>query len=148
MILPSKISVAKTIEINAPENEISMQINNFDQWANWFPLLKTKLGSIQIQNEENATILKNGGENIQVRYLTKTANSASFSTTIPSGSTANYTITVSQLPESVFRVNMVVNTNLKWYPWEKMKGIFLDKISGPQYEEALKNLKDYCESAR
>jgi len=90
----------------------------------------------------------NGGENIQVRYLTKTANSASFSTTIPSGSTANYTITVSQLPESVFRVNMVVNTNLKWYPWEKMKGIFLDKISGPQYEEALKNLKDYCESAR
>ncbi len=34
-----------------------------------------------------------------------------------------------------------VNTKLPWYPWEKITGIFLDKINGPQYGEVLQNLK-------
>jgi hypothetical protein len=38
-----------------------------------------------------------------------------------------------------------VNTYFKWYPWEKIKGIFLDKISGPQYESALVRLKEFAE---
>jgi hypothetical protein len=35
---------------------------------------------------------------------------------------------------------------MKWYPWEKAKGIFLDKVSGPQYEAALANLKKAVET--
>ena len=38
-----------------------------------------------------------------------------------------------------------VNTLVPWYSVEKVKGIFLDKISGPQYEAALMNLKKAAE---
>lgn len=146
LILPSKISVARTTVINAPENKISTQISDFAQWENWFPILKSKLATLVISNDSNAIIKRNSGEEIKVRVLNRSKESITFTTTIASGSNAIYTVTIKSLPDSTFRVNMIVNTNLKWYPWEKAKGVFLDKVSGPQYEEALKNLKVYCES--
>ena len=35
---------------------------------------------------------------------------------------------------------------LKWYPWEKFYGIFIEKISGQGYEDALNSLKSYAEN--
>ena len=43
------------------------------------------------------------------------------------------------------QLTLNVNAVFKWYPWEKIKGVFLDKISGPQYEAALSNLKTLVE---
>ena len=39
-------------------------------------------------------------------------------------------------------------TKLKWYPWEKFSGIFIEKLSGSGYEAALASLKNYVESHR
>jgi len=39
-----------------------------------------------------------------------------------------------------------VNTKLKWYPWKKLAGVFMDKIKGPQYETVLQNLKAASEN--
>ena len=36
-------------------------------------------------------------------------------------------------------------TRLKWYPWEKFYGIFIEKSSGQGYEDALNSLKTYVE---
>ena len=36
-------------------------------------------------------------------------------------------------------------TNLKWYPWEKFGGIFIEKLSGAGYESALASLKQFVE---
>ena len=35
---------------------------------------------------------------------------------------------------------------LKWYPWEKFYGIFIEKITGQGYEDALNSLKAYVEN--
>ena len=40
----------------------------------------------------------------------------------------------------------IVLIKLKWYPWEKFYGIFIEKISGEGYEEALNSLKEYAEN--
>jgi hypothetical protein len=34
---------------------------------------------------------------------------------------------------------------MKWYPWEKFSGIFVDKMTGPGYQAALNELKDFVE---
>jgi len=39
-----------------------------------------------------------------------------------------------------------VLVRLKWYPWEKFYGIFIEKISGQGYEDALSSLKAYVEN--
>jgi hypothetical protein len=51
------------------------------------------------------------------------------------------------LPNAEGQTRLVwnVNTELGWYPWRKLGGIFLDKVTGPQYEAALQNLKNAAE---
>ena len=41
-------------------------------------------------------------------------------------------------------LNLVVNTALSWYPWDRLKGVFMDKIAGPQYQLALDNIIKAC----
>ena len=36
--------------------------------------------------------------------------------------------------------------HLKWYPWEKFSGIFIEKMAGQGYEDALQSLKSYVEN--
>ena len=38
-----------------------------------------------------------------------------------------------------------VNTNLGWYPWKKIQGIIMDKVTGQEYTLALQNLKKIAE---
>jgi hypothetical protein len=47
---------------------------------------------------------------------------------------------------SAMQVEWRVLTKLKWYPWEKFYGIFIDKLTGPGYEVALNNLKELAEN--
>ena len=35
---------------------------------------------------------------------------------------------------------------LKWYPWEKFAGMFIDNATGPGHEAALRQLKDVIEN--
>jgi hypothetical protein len=35
--------------------------------------------------------------------------------------------------------------HLQWYPWQKFYGIFIDKLTGPSYEQGLQGLKEYFE---
>ena len=52
------------------------------------------------------------------------------------------------LPDAEGQTRLVwnVNTELGWYPWKRLGGIFLDKVSGPQYEAILQNLKKAVET--
>ena len=36
-------------------------------------------------------------------------------------------------------------TKLHWYPWDKFYGIFVDRMTGNNYEDALNHLKDFIE---
>ncbi|MBK7088132.1 MAG: hypothetical protein IPH56_04180 [Chitinophagaceae bacterium] len=37
-------------------------------------------------------------------------------------------------------------TKLKWYPWEKFRGLFLEKMIGESYKAALNALKTKLEN--
>ena len=56
------------------------------------------------------------------------------------------TFSILPLPDSnSVQVEWRALTKLKWYPWEKFYGLFIEKISGEGYEEALNSLKAYVE---
>ena len=52
VFLPSQIMVSKTISINANQQIVSGQINNFNNWKNWNPLFQDK--NIIININQNA----------------------------------------------------------------------------------------------
>ena len=55
-------------------------------------------------------------------------------------------ISILPLPDSnQVQVEWRSLTKLKWSPWEKFYGIFVEKLTGPGYEAALNSLKSYTE---
>lgn len=145
MLLPRKVSVAKTININAPQETIIAQVSDFKNWPHWFPVLKENLANMNIRSETSAILQRENGKNIDVQFLYKKKNAVSFKTSIASGAAQIYELRTEPLAGGGFRTDMIVSTTFSWYPWQRARTLFMDKITGPQYEEALKNLQTWCE---
>ena len=74
-------------------------------------------------------MIRSGRENIDILLLGKDKNNITWQFILSSNGPGQTHLTWN------------VNTTLPWYPWKKIAGIFLDKITGPQYQEVLQNLK-------
>lgn len=143
-LLPSSLSIVKSIVINAPEERIAAEINQMENWKGWFPPLKEGTSTMQILSPAEADLLKENGGAMKLKFNYKGQDSTSFVISSPTGSVANYVFLLAKESTGI-RVSLVVNTELKWYPWQKIRGVFMDKVLGPQYETALHNLKTVCE---
>ena len=150
VFLPSTVTVSKTVLIKANENEVALQIANFENWKNWYPAFQNKNITVNTFKKKDTSfaaitdekqrklllvLLKSVPGNIDILLSEENKN--------------NVTYQFILLPHGTGQTQLTwnVNTTLDWYPWKKIAGIFLDKITGPQYEEALQNLKATIENA-
>ena len=150
VFLPSKVTVSKTILIKANENEVALQIANFENWKNWYPAFQNKNVTVKTFQKNDTSfaaitdekqrklllvLLKSVPGNIDILLSEENKNKVTYQFIL--------------LPHGTGQTQLTwnVNTTLDWYPWKKLAGIFLDKITGPQYEEALQNLKATIENA-
>ncbi|MEO6538302.1 MAG: hypothetical protein ABIT07_04275 [Ferruginibacter sp.] len=149
LLIPSNVRTVNSVVIHADKNKIFNQIADFSNWKNWHPVF---------QNDSNAFYSNPSfGVNANVKWVT----SGKTNELLITKSTAQE-ITILQLrpgeKEVVHILSIVPNkgspalqvewnvlTKLKWYPWEKFRGIFIDKIAGPGYEASLNNLKALLE---
>lgn len=148
LLLPRSVSVAKTTTINASQTKIFGEVNTFQNWVHWFPLLKENLATIDIHSEDSATIKRSSGKNIGIHFLYKTTDSLAFIASIASGATQQYVFRIEPLSSGSVRTDLIVSTTFKWYPWHRARTLFLDKLTGPQYEEVLRNLQLFCEDSQ
>jgi hypothetical protein len=148
IFLPSKVTVSKSILINAPEAEVAREINSFNNWKQWYPafqdhgisvtISQKNVSFVTLTNQKNRqlsmTIVQSAPENINILLSEENKNAVSYQFILMPGHNGQTQLTWN------------VNTILSWYPWKKIAGIFLDKIKGPQYEEILQNLKTAVEN--
>ena len=146
LLLPSKITVAKSVEINATVETVKQQIIDFNNWKNWYPAF----------SDNNFTVVKNSTSNNQLVSVTLTDIRGKKITLIQADTTeGKVTIKVQSsssskvdyqfilIPKTNRQTELIwnVNTYLGWYPWKRIQGIFLDKFSGEQYVAVLRDLK-------
>ena len=144
LFLPSKVTVSKSILINATETEVANEIAGFKNWKNWYPafqnqniavttLQKSDSSFVTLTDEKqrklSMSMIKPGPENIDIFLFAENKNNIRYQFILSAKGTGQTLLTWN------------VNTTLPWYPWEKITGIFLDKVTGPQYQSALQNLK-------
>ena len=125
LFIPSKISSASAVVINVPQEEIFTFINTSKGWEGWNPTVaKSPIKITQV-----------------IKY------SVSFtSSTFKKEDTENQ-LSIMPLVENQFghQVQWRSSTKLKWYPWEKFRGLFLEKMIGESYKAALDSLKKKLE---
>lgn len=149
-LLPSKVTISKSALISAAPSRVESQLVNFDQWKNWFPPLQgenvTMLGEPAKTGAIKSVSLTDGqGKKLGLDLLELKHDTVLVVLTSMSATKVNYQFILKNHNNGQTQLTWNVNTDLGWYPWDRIRGIFLDKISGPQYEAALTHLKNAAE---
>jgi hypothetical protein len=151
LFIPSKLMVSRAVVINANSGKVLSEINNLQNWKHWQPVFMIDSTKINCKNDTNGISDycewdSKGKKNI-VEITNKTNNSVSAVLKTAGENEALNTISILPLADSnQVQVEWNVLIKLKWYPWEKFYGIFIEKISGQGYEDALNSLKNYVEN--
>ena len=140
-LLPSQVMVTKSVVIKAPKEKISEQIDHFSNWQNWYPPMQDKSVRMDNKNDHSVLLKDSSGAQILLTMTKAGIDTTYISFESISSSDIRYEFLLKSPNADSTLVTLNVSTTLKWYPWQKLKGIFLDKITGPMYEETLGNLK-------
>lgn len=150
LLMPSKVMMARSVVIRDSAANVFSHIRDLNEWKKWHPLFMQEGVTVHVHSPSSgegakATWNSNGRDNI-LSIMSDTAYTLQASLErVHEKPVMNY-IQVSQMQNSAeVNVEWKTVTSLKWYPWEKFSGIFIDKMSGPGYEQALQSLKEYCE---
>lgn len=146
MLIPSTIMTAKAVTVQCDSTKLFSVVSNLQNWKNWHPVFVADSNKITITDAGNtATWSSTGKENKIV--ITKTAYpEVNFLLQREGENDMENTIYVNRVEEAGnMQVQWKSVVKLKWYPWEKFAGIFIEKLSGAGYEAALASLKKCVE---
>jgi len=150
VFLPSKITVSRWTLINANEKSVASQITSFKNWKNWYPAFRNNDISVYISQLSPTPLVtltnKKNGKNLSMSLLESSPENIKISVSEETGNKKTYQFILLPNVEGQTRLVWNVNTELGGYPWKKLGGIFLDKVSGPQYEAILQDLKKAAET--
>ncbi|MDQ6890743.1 MAG: hypothetical protein M3Z56_10760 [Bacteroidota bacterium] len=149
LLLPSKVTVSKSIIINASLRKVAEQIQDFNNWKNWYPAFRNKDISITLDYNLliSSAILKDK-KGHEIKFSMNRNQKDTINIELHSNEkTLTYQFIISTNKENNTQVIWNVNINLGSYPWRKIQGLVMDKINGPEYELALQNLKKATEGA-
>jgi hypothetical protein len=153
LLIPSTVRVSRAVVINNTDTAaVFLAVSNLQNWTKWHPVF-TKQGaelncSLASPNSPPAicTIIQQGRK-IEVTMQAPHRGTIPFTLRTEGENEVKNEIFISQENHGapVF-VEWRSLTKLKWYPWRKVQGIFLDKLAGPGYEAALNGLKEFIEN--
>ena len=150
LLLPSHISVVRSVDIHAPVHEVRNHLRSLPEWKNWYPAFdqadslffksdpSSHAVSFRRANGQPVSITLKDSAADQLTYLVKPASSAG----------VEYVFSMHPQGDTLTRLTWSIYMHMGPYPWKKIRGIFLNKFSGMQSETALQQLKRSVEAIR
>jgi hypothetical protein len=153
LLIPSRVKVSRTTLINnTTAGKVFSEASDFNQWKNWHPVFKSTNSKIEFDPASNngkstSCLITYGSTSAKLSITYADSAVIKFTLKPETESAIENEIHILSIPnEANVQVEWIAINKLKWYPWEKFYGIFIDKLTGPGYDQALKGLKDYLES--
>jgi hypothetical protein len=151
LFIPSKVIVTKAVTINATAEKVFTEMSDLQKWKHWQPVFKKDSSLIKFQTDSsgvsNSCEWESKGRKNKLLITGKKDNMITATLFRGGENDILNTIRVSPLQNSnQVQAEWIVMIKLKWYPWEKFYGIFIEKISGEGYQQALDSLKEYTEN--
>ncbi|MEO6548309.1 MAG: hypothetical protein ABIN94_09930 [Ferruginibacter sp.] len=151
LLIPFTVRVSRVIVINTLNpGELYGQVANFENWKKWHPIFTTDSATIYPQysagRRDSVYVILHRGKQINITRINADSVSVKFLLHAKGENDIENELYFTTLPQQQsVQVEWRVINRLKWYPWEKFYGIFLDKLTGPGYEAALQGLKTFIE---
>ncbi|MEO6251707.1 MAG: hypothetical protein ABIO79_00250 [Ferruginibacter sp.] len=151
LFIPSKLMVTRAVVINAKGDKVFNEIRDLQNWKNWQPVFIRDSANIKFDTDangiSNSCTWESKGKKNKMLITDKKKNSIAATLLRNGENDVLNTISILPLADSnQVQAEWNVLIKLKWYPWEKFYGLFIEKISGQGYEDALNSLKAYTEN--
>lgn len=152
LLIPSRVRVSRAVHINNTSvGEVYRQIANIENWQNWHPVFIMESARITrhdpgINGKYASAEIKHRGKKVIISMIS--ADSAHVVFLLKSdgeNDIENELVTATDSSQQSVQVEWRAITKLRWYPWEKFYGIFIDQLTGSGYENALNGLKNFIE---
>lgn len=139
LLMPSSITISRSVDINKSADSVQIYSNNISQWKYW--LNGADETSFKIANSNKIVL---GTYTISV-----IENKPEYIITLwQSNNTRKQTNTLQLFKNSATstKVTWIFQQRLQWYFWERLSGMLYDNLYGPSIEASLNNLKQVCEN--
>jgi hypothetical protein len=152
LLIPSNVVVTRNVVINSVDTiAIKKQIAQCENWVNWHPIFKqvstSDKASISVVQPNTVYDIFTQNSKTQLTYTT--ANNISqvcFTFSIKGEHPIENIVQISTIPNTnTTQVTWLAKNHFSWYPWQKFYAIFIDKLTGPGYDNALAGLKTFVE---
>jgi hypothetical protein len=150
LLIPSRIVTARAVTMQADSIKLFDEISDLKSWKNWHPVFKkdsTLLNFSSITNQVNSTAeWTQKGKTYKLVIVEKKYPLVKINLQAQGENDVENILTLMPVQEQGnMQVQWQAIVHLKWYPWEKFSGIFIEKMAGQVYEDALQSLKKYIE---
>ena len=151
LLIPSRVKISRIVIINnVRANKIFAQIVDLKNWKNWHPVFRNDSAVMSLSEPstgKNAYCdISYNNRSTHLSIISVDAASVKFLLQSKGENEIENEISIIQAnTENEIHVEWRALTRLRWYPWEKFYGIFIDKMTGPGYENALNGLKNFLE---
>jgi hypothetical protein len=157
LVIPSRAKISRGIIIEADSATVYKALSDVKEWNQWLPWITADSGAIvqlspitnakgsyfkwkgmQHKNAGIITIQELKPQLIELFYQIEEMNDAE----------GGFRIYASDSTNQRTEVLWFMEYKLKWYPWERFYGIFIDPVVGTSFEQGLNNLKVKLEAKR
>ena len=149
LLIPSQVVVTKGVVVNSNAKKVMNELTTLENWKHWLPVFKPdsiKLSFYSPPGVNSICEWESGGKLNRFRIDSISADKAEINLAREGELDVRNMIRIFPLADSnSVQVEWKAVTKLKWYPWQKLQGLFIEKMSGDSYEQALKSLKEYVE---
>lgn len=152
LLIPSSVKISRGVIVNADSSKVYNELSDVKDWNKWLPWITADSGAVvQTSAVTNAPGAYFKWKGIKL----SSAGTLTLQSVKPDEVLVLHEIKDMNTSEGGFRIRSISSNTtevlwymeykLKWYPWERFYGIFLDKIVGSAFEQGLEQFRNYTE---
>lgn len=145
LLIPSTIRISRSVVINdAALDSVLVRVAPLSRWSSWHPYFTSDSVQVDYREAADSSVvgLTVGSKRNRLQLMSRSDTLLQLQLETPDDKPIDIALRMHVVPDSkMVQVDWDATHRLRWYPWEKFAGIFLDKLAGPGYESALQHLK-------
>jgi hypothetical protein len=148
LLFPSSVNTVKAVVVNKQQPEVLARLSNMESWLQWYPFFDPPEGAAVNNAAGNSPVFVNNKNELQLLHKKTDSSSISFLLKAFTGVETETTLLVLPVNGSIEQTQVMwkETEHLKWYPWERFRGLLLEGTRGVYLDTALNRFKIYAEA--
>lgn len=149
LLFPSNIKAVRAVVIDKKQQEVFAALNKTTDWVQWYPYF-SPAANASIKATPAGWLFSNDQKDLKVSNWKSDSNNITFHISAWNGMEVSEQVLALPISGDSTQTQVVWNEteHLKWYPWERFRGLLLERTKGVYLDSALYRFKAYVETSK